>query len=395
MVSMLRPAAVGITAITLMLGVACSATTANTGTNLGSTNTTSSNNSTQNTSAPAPAKKTSGSYTTADLVKYAEPAVVRIQTNSGVGTGFFVTDDGYIMTNNHVIATASGRGTSTNIQITLDDGSTKTAKVVGTDAKADLALLKIDGSGYTALKLASLENVNVGDDVIAIGFALDLSNGGGQAGSSPGAPSVTQGIVSAKNRGIDETSNIVLGSIQTDAAINHGNSGGPLIDFNGEVVGINTSLVPDTESGTAASGIGLAVGSDTINAVFQELKANGVVNRGLLGIQQFQSLRPSKSKDLGVPPELGGIYLPTDAELGQNSNVRQTLSSVAPGGPADQAGIKPGDVITKLADTSVHDESELAVALIKHHPGEKVTVEIYRGGKKMDVQVTLGTPPAN
>jgi S1-C subfamily serine protease len=394
MVSMFRPAAAGITALTLLLGVACSSTSPTTATNPSSANR-SSNSSNTTSSAPAPAKKTNGSYTTADLVKYAEPAVVRIQTNSGVGTGFFVTDDGYIMTNNHVIATASGRGTAANIQVTLDDGSTKTAKVVGSDAKADLALLKIDGNGYTALKLANLENINVGDDVIAIGFALDLSNGGGQAGSSPGAPSVTQGIVSAKNRGIDETSNIVLGSIQTDAAINHGNSGGPLIDFNGDVVGINTSLVPDTESGTAASGIGLAVGSDTVNAVFQELKANGVVNRGLLGIQQFQSLRPSKSKELNVPTDAGGIYLPTDAELGQSSNVRQTLSSVAAGGPADAAGIKPGDVITRLADTNVHDESELAVALIKHHPGEKVTVQIYRGGKSMDVQVTLGTPPAN
>jgi S1-C subfamily serine protease len=394
MVSMFRPAAAGITALTLLLGVACSSTSPTTATNPSSGNR-SSNSSNTTSSAPAPAKKTNGSYTTADLVKYAEPAVVRIQTNSGVGTGFFVTDDGYIMTNNHVIATASGRGTAANIQVTLDDGSTKTAKVVGSDAKADLALLKIDGNGYTALKLANLENINVGDDVIAIGFALDLSNGGGQAGSSPGAPSVTQGIVSAKNRGIDETSNIVLGSIQTDAAINHGNSGGPLIDFNGDVVGINTSLVPDTESGTAASGIGLAVGSDTVNAVFQELKANGVVNRGLLGIQQFQSLRPSKSKELNVPTDAGGIYLPTDAELGQSSNVRQTLSSVAAGGPADAAGIKPGDVITRLADTNVHDESELAVALIKHHPGEKVTVQIYRGGKSMDVQVTLGTPPAN
>jgi S1-C subfamily serine protease len=394
MVSMFRPAAAGITALTLLLGVACSSTSPTTATSPSSANR-SSNSSNTTSSAPAPAKKTNGSYTTADLVKYAEPAVVRIQTNSGVGTGFFVTDDGYIMTNNHVIATASGRGTAANIQVTLDDGSTKTAKVVGTDAKADLALLKIDGNGYTALKLANLENINVGDDVIAIGFALDLSNGGGQAGSSPGAPSVTQGIVSAKNRGIDETSNIVLGSIQTDAAINHGNSGGPLIDFNGDVVGINTSLVPDTESGTAASGIGLAVGSDTVNAVFQELKANGVVNRGLLGIQQFQSLRPSKSKELNVPTDAGGIYLPTDAELGQSSNVRQTLSSVAAGGPADAAGIKPGDVITRLADTNVHDESELAVALIKHHPGEKVTVQIYRGGKSMDVQVTLGTPPAN
>ena len=395
MVSMLRPVAAGITAITLMLGVACSATTATTGTLNKDANTSSSAGSAQTSSAAAPSKKTDGAYTTVDLVKYAEPAVVRIQTNTGVGTGFFVTDDGYIMTNNHVVATSSGRGTSTNIQITLDDGSTKTAKVIGTDTKADLALLKIDGSGYTALKLASLENVDVGADVIAIGFALDLSNGGGQAGSSPGAPSITQGIVSAKNRGIDETSNIVLGSIQTDAAINHGNSGGPLIDYNGDVVGINTSLVPDTESGTAASGIGLAVGSDTINAVFQELKANGVVNRGLLGIQQFQSLRPSQSKDLNVPTDLGGIYLPTDAELGQNSNVRQTLSSVAADGPAAAAGIKPGDVITKLADISVRDESELSVALIKHHPGEKVSVELYRAGKKMTVQVTLGTPPAS
>lgn len=323
------------------------------------------------------------------VVKAAQPAVVRIETSGGVGTGFFVSSDGYIVTNDHVIQITSRRATTTasNIQVTMDDGTVKTASVVGEDSKSDLTLLKVDGSGFSYLKFASLENTNVGDEVVAIGYALDLSNG-------QGAPTVTSGIVSAKNRAISETdTTAVLGSIQTDAAINHGNSGGPLLNMNGEVVGINTSLVPDQETGTAAIGISLAVGADTANAVFGQLKASGKVDRGYLGIQYFRPVRPAQAKQLGMPNGTGGVYLPTGNELNQEGLTGTGASSVAPNGPAAQGGIQPGDVITAIAGQPVSDESQLAVALINHHAGEKVSVQIFRGGKSQTLDVTLGSSP--
>jgi S1-C subfamily serine protease len=236
--------------------------------------------------------------TTEELVKFAEPSVVRIETDNGVGSGFVIDAGGYIMTNNHVVQGAR------SINVTLSDGSENDAQVVGTDPKGDLALLKIDASGLQALKLADLNQVQIGQDVVAIGYALDLSMGEGPSFS------VTRGIVSQKNRAISESSGI-LGAVQTDAAINHGNSGGPLLDLYGEVVGINTALQPDQETGGVAQGIGYAVGSDTVKAVYEQLRANGRVNRGLLGVRGFTSLRPAEAKALGLP-DTQGVYLPTD-----------------------------------------------------------------------------------
>ncbi|MBI2765314.1 MAG: trypsin-like peptidase domain-containing protein [Chloroflexi bacterium] len=378
----LFPVGAGIAALTLFVGAACSSTGGGTATATKAATTTAGTLTTSQQTVAVSASQAS----LASLVQKTQPAVVRIETSSGVGSGFFVTSDGYIMTNNHVIVTTTGRSTTvaSKISVGLDDGTTKTASVVGTDAKSDLALLKVDGSGFPYLKLASLENTNVGDQVIAIGYALDLT-------SSAGSPTVTQGIISAKNRSIDESSTGILGAVQTDAAITHGNSGGPLINYNGEVVGINTSLVPDQETGQAAVGIGLAVGSDTVNAVFKQLRDNGKVNRGLLGVRYFQPLLPGKAKELGIPTDIGGVYLPTQGELAQLAGSAQVGSSVQPGGPAAQAGIQPGDVIVSIAGSPVKDESQLAVALIENGAGKKVSVEVYRGGKKITIDVTLGT----
>jgi S1-C subfamily serine protease len=309
--------------------------------------------------------------TTADLVKVAEPSIVRIQTSGGVGTGFVVDADGYIMTNNHVVQAGNGR-TATNIRVTLSDGSVVAATVVGTDAKTDMAVLKIDQKGLQALPFADLDNVQIGQDVVAIGYALDL-----QAGEGPSF-SVTRGIVSQKNRAINEDSqtSAILGAVQTDAAINHGNSGGPLLNLYGEVVGINTALAPDQTTGGVASGIGFAVGSDVAKAVYDEIRANNRVNRGLLGIGEFGALRPAQARDLGIPDDATGVVLVT----------------VSATGPAGQAGLRTDDVIVRLADTDIRNETDLMVALIQHGPGETVPVEIYRGGQKQTVNVTLGTP---
>lgn len=320
--------------------------------------------------AARPAVRGDGEMTVAELVRAVEPSVVKITTSSGVGSGFVVAEDGYIMTNNHVIAGLSGRASS-SIQATMSDGSEHRATVVGADARSDLALIKIDVKGLAPLKMAKLADVQVGQDVVAIGYALDLAGGDG-----PGF-TVTRGIVSAKNRSTSEAGG-ALGAIQTDAAINHGNSGGPLLNLYGEVVGVNTSIAPDLATGGVAVGIGFAVGSDMVRAVYEELKENGKVNRGLLGIQAFEMLLPAKARELGVPVELGGVYLDTASDV--------------PDGPAARAGMKAGDVIVAIGGLATRNEADLAVAMVKHRPGEKVDVDIYRGGKKMTLQVTLGTP---
>lgn len=375
MARLLRSAAAAILGLTLIAGAACSsaggapAAPADTATTTGSPSTQA--NPTSATTQPV---SKSNALTTAALVKLAEPSVVRIETNAGIGTGFVIDPDGYIMTNNHVVEGTNGRP-ATSIKVTMSDGGVLTARVIGTDPRSDLALIKVDASGLTALKLANLDDIEVGQDVVAIGYALDLQGGEGPSYS------VTRGIVSQKNRAIAENA-AILGSIQTDAAINHGNSGGPLLDLFGEVVGINTSLAEDSNSASGvASGIGFAVGSDVVRAVFEQLKATGKVNRGFLGVQGFEALRPAQAKQLGLPDGTQGVVLAAG-------------NAVAAGGPAANAGLRSGDVITKIGQYALRNESDLAIAMIREAPGTKVTVEFYRDGKKQTTDVTLGTPTA-
>lgn len=375
MARLLRSAAAAILGLTLIAGAACSsaggapAAPADTATTTGSPSTQA--NPTSATTQPV---SKSNALTTAALVKLAEPSVVRIETNAGIGTGFVIDPDGYIMTNNHVVEGTNGRP-ATSIKVTMSDGGVLTARVIGSDPRSDLALIKVDASGLTALKLANLDDIEVGQDVVAIGYALDLQGGEGPSYS------VTRGIVSQKNRAIAENA-AILGSIQTDAAINHGNSGGPLLDLFGEVVGINTSLAEDSNSASGvASGIGFAVGSDVVRAVFEQLKATGKVNRGFLGVQGFEALRPAQAKQLGLPDGTQGVVLAAG-------------NAVAAGGPAANAGLRSGDVITKIGQYALRNESDLAIAMIREAPGTKVTVEFYRDGKKQTTDVTLGTPTA-
>ena len=364
---LVRPAIAGSAALLLLVGAACSSNDfASPG-----------DDSPRDSTTAAPTQDGSVSIhrngdqmTAEELVRLAEPSVVRIATNSGVGSGFVVAEDGYIITNNHVVAG------SRTVQVTLSDGSDHEGTVVGTDPKADLAVVKIDRDGLSALALADLDNVSIGQDVIAIGYALDLTRGEGPSFS------VTRGIVSQKNRAIQEGSPI-LGAVQTDAAINHGNSGGPLINLFGEVVGVNTALQPDTATGGVAQGIGYAVGSDTVRAVYEEIRDTGQVDRGLLGIQGFEALRPADTEELNLPDGTRGIYLPAEAS-------QQGVS--VPSGPASQAGIRAGDVIIRVGEVGIANEGDLAVAMIRTAPGETIPVEFYRDGEKMSVDVTLGTP---
>ena len=363
-----RPLAAGMLGLTLLAGAACSDSPASTA-----------SPETQAPAAASPAadgtrqtsvSQTSDELSTADLVKLAEPSVVRIETNSGVGTGFVVGTDGYILTNFHVVEGTTAGRTASNIRVTLSDGSVVAATVAGTDSRTDLAVLKIERTGLKALKFADLDNVLIGQDVVAIGYALDLQQGEGPSYS------VTRGIVSQKNRVINEGAQAqIYGAVQTDAAINHGNSGGPLLNMYGEVVGINTALAPDGTGGTA-SGIGFAVGSDVARAVYEQILTSSRVNRGFLGIGTFETLRPAKARELNIPESQGGLL----------------VGNVTASGPVGTAGLKAGDVIIRLGNTEIASENDLMVALIKNSAGQTVTLEYYRDGKKASIQVTLGTP---
>jgi S1-C subfamily serine protease len=367
-----RPLAALLTGAALLAGVACSDSSPSVATD-------ETRPPDQETQAPGSSQpnatpttstainRATNELSTADLVKLAEPSVVRVETNGGVGTGFVVAEDGYIMTNNHVVQNSAGR-TAAAIRVTLSDGSVLPATVVGADPKSDLAILKVDRTGLKALQFADLDTILIGQDVVAIGYALDLRQGEGPSFS------VTRGIVSQKNRAINEgAASAILGAVQTDAAINHGNSGGPLLNLFGEVVGINTALAPDG-SGGVASGIGFAVGSDVAKAVYEQIRESGSVDRGLLGISQFESLRPAKAKELNIPDGQGGLI----------------VNSVSASGPVGAAGLRAGDVITRIGDATVAGETDLAVALIRHGAGETVTVEYFRNGEKSSIEVTLG-----
>jgi S1-C subfamily serine protease len=315
-----------------------------------------------------------GQMTVAELVKFAEPSIVHIRTPWGVGSGFVVASDGHIITNAHVITGPGGR-VATTIRVTMSDGAEHLAQVVGADPRADIALLKIEATGLKALEFASLDDVVVGQDVVAMGYALDLQGGEG------GAFTVTSGIISQKNRAIinEATATAIFGSVQTDAAINRGNSGGPLLDLSGRVVGVNTAIAPDPLTGTRAPGIGFAVGSDVVKAIYEQLRTQGRVNRAYLGILGFEALRPAVARQLGVPANEGGVV----------------IDSVVPGGPVAEAGLLGRDVIVRIGEVDVDNEADLAVALIKNQAGQTVRVEFYRDGERRSTEVTLGTPPTN
>jgi S1-C subfamily serine protease len=310
-----------------------------------------------------------GTLDAPDVVKELRPSVVHILSEAatldvfgqvtptqGVGTGFIVDDEGHIVTNNHVITVDSDQPAHT-ITVTLDDGQQFQASIVGRDVPTDLAVLKIDGEGLTPAKLGSSEALQVGDDVLAIGNALDLAGG----------PTVTRGVVSAKGRLIQEGDTTIPDAIQTDASINPGNSGGPLVNKDGEVVGITTAVIRGE-----AEGIGLAISIDSARPIVVELIDKGQIDRGFLGISIVE-ITPSLADSFGLAVDHG---------IG--------LRDVQSGGPADEGGLQAGDVIVKLAGQEVNNSGDLFQILTEHRVGERVTVEYYRGSSLKSAEVTLG-----
>src|SRR5271166_904675 len=280
-------------------------------------------------------------------------AMPRHHSTMAQGSGFFITADGYIVTNNHVVDHA------TDVTITTADGKTMPAKVIGVDSKTDLALLKAQGSDFPFVTFAS-QPPRVGDWVIAVGNPFGLGG------------TVTAGIVSARGRDIG--SGPYDDFLQIDAPVNHGNSGGPTFNAQGEVVGVNTAIF--SPSGGSV-GIGFAITSDVVKNVVQQLKENGAVTRGWIGVE-IQPVTPDIAEDLGLKSASGALV----AQATKNS-------------PAETAGVKSGDVITAVDGETVADPHDLARRIAALGPKKTATLAVIRNGSPMAIDVTLGTMPAD
>ncbi len=285
---------------------------------------------------------------------------VRTPKQQGSGSGVIISADGYIVTNNHVVADAD------ELTVTLNDNKEYSARIIGTDKASDLALIKIDGKNLPAITIANSDDIKVGEWVLAVGNPFNLTN------------TVTAGIVSAKARSLYQ--NGVESFIQTDAAINPGNSGGALVNTRGELIGINAMLYSQTGS---FSGYGFAIPTSIMNKVVADLKQYGTVQRALIGIQgQDVKNYVDAKKDKGEDIDLGtmeGIY----------------VAKVTEESAAEEAGMKEGDVITAIDGKPVNKMAELQEVLAKKRPGDKVNVTYLRDKKKATKTVTLKNEKGN
>jgi serine protease Do len=274
------------------------------------------------------------------------------QWRQGAGSGFLISADGYILTNNHVVADAD------EVEVTLADERSFTAKVIGRDPRTDIALVKVDADvPFPVVALGSSQALRVGDRVVAIGNPFGMSQ------------TVTTGIVSAKGR--------VIGAgpyddfIQTDASINPGNSGGPLFDLQGQVIGINTAI------NRYGQGIAYAVPIDMVKAVVDDLRTDGKVQRGWMGVS-LADFDASVARGLGVPESVTSGVL---------------VDAVYADMPAAKAGLRAGDLLVEIDDQAVADSKALVRAVGNRKPGEVMTLGVIRGGKEKELKVTLGERP--
>jgi serine protease DegQ len=275
------------------------------------------------------------------------------QPQSGVGSGFIVTPDGYIVTNNHVAAEADG------LKVTLQDGRVFDATVVGTDPQTEVALLKVDATGLPTVTLGDSDKVRVGEWVLAVGSPFGLDH------------TVTSGIVSAQGRsevGIVDYANF----IQTDAAINPGNSGGPLINLHGEVIGMNTAIL---SSSGGSNGIGFAIPVSTARQVMESLIRDGQVTRGWIGVEP-RDLTPEIAETFNLPLKEGVL-----------------ITGVLHNGPAALGGVRPGDVVVEVASQKVANTAQLLNAVAALKPGEAAQLRLLRGGQSLTAMVTVAKRP--
>ena len=293
----------------------------------------------------------------ADIYEQTIPGVVEITAQSAAagqpgagtatGSGWVLDSEGHVVTNQHVVDGAS------EVTVKFHDGTEIQADVVGTDASSDVALLKLNEipEDLQPLERSSSESLRIGDPVVAIGSPFGLEG------------TVTAGIVSAKNRQLQAPNSYTIdGAIQTDAALNHGNSGGPLLDFEGRVVGMNSQIA--SESGGNV-GIGYAVPIETIERVVEQLKSGGSVEYAYLGVQ-----------------------------IGDAQSGGAQIGEVRSGSPAADAGLEAGDVVTELDGDEISNGDELRSAIATQKPGDKVELTIERNGDTQTITVTLGTRPS-
>ncbi len=274
----------------------------------------------------------------------------------GLGSGVIISNDGYIVTNNHVVADAD------KLEVTLNDNRTFNAKIIGKDPNSDLALIKIEADGLKAIAFGDSENIKVGEWVLAVGNPFGFTS------------TVTAGIVSAKSRSISSVaqtgSKIGLESfIQTDAAVNQGNSGGALVNSDGELVGINTAIYSQTGNYT---GYSFAIPSSIVKKVITDIRQYGTVQRAILGVA-FQELTSDLAKDKGVTATNSGIYIAT----------------VEDRGAAVEAGLNVGDVITMINGAKVTNTGDMMGEMSKYRPGDKIKINYIRNNKSHETIATL------
>jgi Do/DeqQ family serine protease len=276
------------------------------------------------------------------------------QRQSGLGSGVVVSADGLVLTNNHVVESAD------EIEIAFHDGRKAKAKLVGSDPESDLAVLRVaDSRPLTPITFAQADSLRIGDVVLAIGNPFGVGQ------------TVTSGIVSALGRthlGINTFENF----IQTDAAINPGNSGGALVDSNGHLVGINTAIY--SQSG-GSMGIGFAIPVSLAQSVMEQIVKTGTVTRGWIGVE-VQDMTPELAESFGVKPDEGAL-----------------IAGVMRGGPADRAGVKPGDVLLSVGGKRVKDAQVMLDLIAALAPGEQAVFGLFRAGKPLELQIVVGKRP--
>ena len=277
------------------------------------------------------------------------------------GSGVFITDQGYILTNNHVVD-----GTN-QVNIVLSDGTQEKASIVGTDQYSDIAILKTDGKVPAVATLGNSDLLNPGESVIAIGSPLgNFKN------------TVTVGVVSATGRSIDTGNGYQIeGLIQTDAAINHGNSGGPLVNLAGEVIGINTLIVRNTNNGDVAEGLGFSIPVNTAQVIAQQIIQKGYFARPYIGIN-YQPIDPNIATRYNLPAQWG-VY----------------VTDVTNGSPASVAGLQQGDIITKVGNVTLDETHTYVNTLFTFKPGDQIALTFVRNGQETQVQITLGESKHN
>ncbi len=364
---------------------------------------------TASTSTTPPAANTTGSAPLVDIVKTVSPAVVTIQADgiqstdpstgqtgvgSAIGSGVIFDASGLILTNHHVV-----EGNPSKLTVTLKDGRSLDASVYGVDTLTDLAIVKVDATGLPTASIGDSSTVQVGQQAFAIGSPLGTFT-----------DSVTSGIISALGRTIPVEGGTILDNlIQTDTAINPGNSGGPLLDPSGKVIGINTA------GATGSQGIGFAIPIDIARPLLKQASAGQPLARPYLGIR-FETIDPTVKQANDLPVD-NGAWIPTADAVsqdnggqgaqggqggqgfdpngqGQTGAVPQAGDSIVPGGPADQAGLQAGDIITAIDGTALDATHPLDLVTSQHAPGDSIQVDVLRNGQTVHLTVVLGTRPA-